>query len=309
MNATVVITTKNRKEELQKAVQSALDQTASPDVLVIDDGSTDGTSEMIRSQFPTVRLERSETSLGLVVQRNRAAAMAKGEILFSIDDDAAFSTRNTVEQTLREFDHRHVGAVAIPFIDVRKDNVVRQSAPDDQRVYVGPSFIGTAHALRRELFLTIGGYREFIFHQGEEIDFCLRMLDAGYVVRLGRADPIHHFESPRRDFRRMDLYGRKNEILFVWHNAPARYVPWRLTRAAIGGVLDGFKQHRAWRMTRGVLWGFACIIPRWRFRRPVSPEAFRLFRHIVDRRVVPLDDIENRLLANPLHSVTLSHVR
>ena len=47
MQATVVITTKNRREDLLKAVASAWSQTARPEVLVIDDGSTDGTSEAV----------------------------------------------------------------------------------------------------------------------------------------------------------------------------------------------------------------------------------------------------------------------
>ena len=44
-------------------------------------------------------------------------------------------------------------------------------------------------------------------HQGEESDLCIRMLAAGYVVRLGSSDPIHHFESPKRSFSRMDHFG------------------------------------------------------------------------------------------------------
>jgi GT2 family glycosyltransferase len=95
-----------------------------------------------------------------------------------------------------------------------------QAAPDDTNAYVIESFIGTAHALRRSLFLQLGGYREELFHQGEESDLCIRLLAAGYVVRLGRGEPIHHFESPRRDFRRMDHYGPRNAILFAWQNVP-----------------------------------------------------------------------------------------
>jgi hypothetical protein len=40
----------------------------------------------------------------------------------------------------------------------------------------------------------------------------MRMLGADYFVRLGNADPIHHMESLSRVLRRMDFYGRRNEI-------------------------------------------------------------------------------------------------
>src|SRR5438128_1492334 len=107
--ASVVITTRNRCDELVDAVRSALNQSVPVEVLVIDDGSTDGTAELIRSQFPTVRLETSKMSLGYIAQRNRAAKLASGTFVFSIDDDAYFPSTETVAQTLRQFDHPRVG--------------------------------------------------------------------------------------------------------------------------------------------------------------------------------------------------------
>ena len=122
VRASVIIATRNRKEELQIALSSALGQTVRPEVVVIDDGSTDGTAHNVRANFPSVRLERSETSQGYIVQRNRGAHLAKGRILFSIDDDAEFSTPRIVEQTLRDFDDPRIGAVAIPYLEAEKGN-------------------------------------------------------------------------------------------------------------------------------------------------------------------------------------------
>src|SRR3954453_10382370 len=102
--ATILIVTKNRKNDLRKAVASALMQTAPLEVLVIDDASTDGTSDMIRSEFPSVRLHRVEQSQGYIGHRNRGAEMAAAApIVITIDDDAGFNSAHTVEQTLREF--------------------------------------------------------------------------------------------------------------------------------------------------------------------------------------------------------------
>ena len=127
---TVVITTKNRKEDLRKSILSALEQTACPRVLVMDDGSTDGTSELVKQEFPGVQVERSEISVGLIVQRNRAARLAETPILVSIDDDAVFSTCQVVADTLREFDHPRVGAVAIPVVDVNRSPRERNRTPE-----------------------------------------------------------------------------------------------------------------------------------------------------------------------------------
>lgn len=292
-DATVVITTKNRKEDLRQAIVSALaQQGAAVEVLVVDDGSTDGTAAMVRQEFPSVRLERAEQSRGYIVQRNRGAALARGAVIFSIDDDAIFSTPRTVAQTLAEFNHPRIGAVAIPFVNVNQDPAVRQRAPGTDQIYLVDRFIGTAHAVRRELFLKLGGYREFLVHQGEEGDLGIRLLDAGYVVRLGNADPIHHFESPRRDMRRMDYYGRRNDVLFAWHNAPARWLPWHLLATTLNGAIFALKIRRPARMFGGLAVGWLQCLPQWRQRRAVKVEVYRLSRRLKKGGPLPLTAVE-----------------
>ena len=80
-----------------------------------------------------MRVHRSEQSLGLIVQRNRAAELARTPYLFSMDDDAVFSTPRVVETTLREFEHPRVGVVAIPFVNVNHSPALRQKAPGRER--------------------------------------------------------------------------------------------------------------------------------------------------------------------------------
>jgi glycosyltransferase involved in cell wall biosynthesis len=293
--ATVVITTKDRKDELARAITSALAQTVPCEVLVIDDGSTDGTAEAVRASFPAVRLQRHEESAGYIVRRNEAARLARAPIVISIDDDATFASPRTVEQTLREFDHPRTGAVAVPFIDVRVSPAVRQAAPDDRQTYLTHAFIGTAHALRRDLFLHLGGYREFLFHQGEEGDYCLRMLQAGYVTRLGRADPIHHHESLQRDLTRMDVYGRRNDLLFIWYNVPLRYLPVHAAGTVFNGLRHGVRCGRLGNMVRGLVRGFGACCLAGRDRRPVPRDVYRLMRHLKARAAVPLAEVEARL--------------
>jgi len=296
--ASIVITSRNRREELAGAVASALAQKTDGvvEIIVIDDGSTDGTSQMIAEKFPGVKLHRFESSAGLIVRRNHGARIATAPIVFSIDDDACFSTETIVADILAQFDLPAVGAVAIPFIDVHQDaGAVRQRPPGTSGDYAGPSYIGTAHALRRDLFLRLGGYREALFHQGEEGDYCLRMLAAGHVVRLGRSDPIHHFESPRRDFRRVDLYGRRNNILFGWHYAPPQTLPAYLAATTWNGLAHGFKVRRPWIMMQGLAKGYAAMWAQRKDRAPVPAAVYRLYRELVRRQAVPYAEIAARL--------------
>ena len=295
MQASVVITTRNRKEDLLKAIASALAQTARPEVLVIDDGSTDDTSSVVAREFPSVSLHRSEKSLGLVVQRNRAARLATAPIIFSIDDDAIFSTTRIVEDTLREFEHPRVGAVAIPYVDVNQSPAIHQRAPEAEGVYTAYDFKGTAHALRRDIFLTLGGYREILVHQGEEEDYCIRMLHAGWITRCGNAGPIHHFESPRRSWSRMDYYGARNKILYAWQNIPFPDVTFQLAGRTAKAIVFSLNPGRMLTRCRGLLNGYYVCMTGKAGRRPVNPAVYQLSQELKARRTTPLKEIESRL--------------
>ncbi len=295
--ATVVITTKNRVEDLRKAIASVLAQTAKPEVLVLDDASTDGTSEAIAREFPSVRIERSEASRGYIVQRNRGAGLVQTPIVFSIDDDAVFSSPTIMEQTLREFDHPRVGAVAIPFVHVNQGPTVHQRAPRAEGIYATYAFIGTAHALRRDLFLALGKYRELLIHQSEEEDYCVRMLNAGYITRCGTADPVHHFESPRRSWRRMDYYGARNKVLYAWNSVPWPFLPAHLAATTCMTSIFALQPARFLTRLRGVLAAYALCGRGQADRRPVRPSIYSLSRALKRRGAVPLEELEPRLPA------------
>lgn len=295
MTAAVVIVTKNRLPELRVALRSAVAQSATPDVIVVDDGSTDGTAAAVATEFPRVKLLAHRESLGYIRRRNEGAAATTAAIVFSIDDDAEFGSTRTVEQTLREFDHPQIGAVAIPCVEPNKGNQVFQQAPDASDCWITDSYIGTAHAVRRDIFLALGGYREGLVHQGEEQDFCLRMLAAGYLVRLGRADAISHYESPKRDMRRMDYYGRRNDILFGWHLVPATALPLHLAGTTINGVRSALRAGRAAAMFKGLVAGYLASAQALSERAAVSPTLYRLHRDIKKQGPVRFEAIRGLL--------------
>jgi glycosyltransferase involved in cell wall biosynthesis len=293
--ATILITTRNRRDDLRNAIRSALEQTADTEVLVIDDGSTDGTADVVRAEFPQVRLHREELPSGYIVQRNVGAELARAPVIVSLDDDAVFTSPRTVSQTLSEAAHPRVGAVAIPFVDVHKSDEIQQRAPDDRRIWTTSTYRGTAHALRRDVFLMLGGYRTSLVHQGEEQDYSLRMLNAGMVTRLGRADPIHHLESPYRDLEGRYLRGARNDLLHGWHNVPFPYLPVRLVKSTVYWFWIGHRDHQ-WRpVLRGLGHGYVDGLRQLRGRRPVTRSAYRIDHEVRRRGPLPLEDLEARL--------------
>lgn len=291
LTATVVISTKNRQGDLRVSLTSCCEQLPGCEVLVINDGSTDQTLQMLQTNFPSVTVQTHDVSTGYITSRNEGAVAASGNIIFSIDDDAAFTSRHIVEQVLAEFDDPRVGAVAIPYADVNRDGIERQRAPDSSQIFVSDRFIGTAHAIRRDVFIKLGGYREFFFHQGEESDFCIRMLDAGYFVRLGNSDRIDHFESPNRDTNRMDLYGRRNDVLFAVLNVPWPWLPLHLASVTAKGIVFGFRVGKPLRMLKGLMMGFRDAVRYRCHRKPVAVRTYHLFRRLRKQGTVRLKDV------------------
>jgi GT2 family glycosyltransferase len=294
----VLVTTRDRRDELRRTLASAFGQRAVSEVLVVDDGSTDGTAEMVEREFPGVRLIRSGEARGYIAQRNRGVRLATAPVVVIVDDDAVFSTPATVEQTLADFDHPCVGAVAIPHLDVgvRGGARPRRAAAGD--ALVTSEFVGTAVALRRDAFLEVGGFRESFFHQGEERDFCLRLLATGRVVRVGRADPIHHHPSPVRDVHRMDLYGRRNTILCAFWNEPFPAVVARMAEMTAQGLVSGLTVRRPLAAVHGLGLGYRTCWRERRQRRPVPRDVGRLFRRLWKAGPLPLQTVEPLLPAN-----------
>jgi GT2 family glycosyltransferase len=296
--ASITIPTRNRCAILRESLLGALKQTVPVEIIVLDDGSTDETGDMMQSEFPQIRYERLPGSNGPCVLRNRGAKLATAPILFPLDDDSVLTSSTTVEQTLAEFAHPRIGAIAIPYINVRENQRVHSQAPDDKQIYICPAYLGASYAVRRDLFVEIGGYREQLFYMCEEREFCIQMLDRGYVVRLGAAVPIHHHMSPVRDNWRQRMLQRRNDVCHAFWDVPFPDVLYHLPGTIVSGLLFGLRDGSLGRTVAGYLNAPAVCVRSWRERHPVKPRTYRLMRKLNRERCVPLEQIE--LLLDPI---------
>ena len=99
MNISVIIPTYNRCELLKRALLSVFSQTLLPtEVVVIDDGSTDGTNAMICAEFPEVIYYRQE-NLGVSSARNLGIQHTTGDWLAFLDSDDEWLPEKLSRQT------------------------------------------------------------------------------------------------------------------------------------------------------------------------------------------------------------------
>lgn len=276
----MVIVTRDRRDTLRVALESALAQEGDVEVLVMDDASTDGTPDLVAGEFPAVRLVRSATARGYIAQRNAAARLARAPVIVSIDDDARFSAPDTVATTLAEFDDPRIAAVAMPFVHTARGPQVHQRAPGGPGTWLTNAYIGTAHAVRRDVFLELGGYREDLGHFFEEPDLCLRMLSAGHAVRLGRAAPILHTEFPGRDLDRAAVQLLRNHVVFAWTHVPLPDLLARALAVVAYAAWFGPDQGAPTAGLRGVAAGVRHVARERPERRPVSRADWRRWQRL-----------------------------
>lgn len=94
----VVLPTWNREALLARALRSVFSQTAPPgEVLVLDDGSTDGTERLVRDEFPGAKYARQENR-GVSAARNRGIALANGAWIAFLDSDDEWLPRKLERQ-------------------------------------------------------------------------------------------------------------------------------------------------------------------------------------------------------------------
>jgi glycosyltransferase involved in cell wall biosynthesis len=286
---TVIIPTKNRKDDLKRAVASCLQQKCDLEVLVLDDGSTDGTVDLVEREFPSVRLYQGTSSRRQMYRRNQGARMSKSDFLVFIDDDCEFTSNDIIAKNLELFSDQKIAAVGMPLKNVKYEDYVRQKSPEEERPYIMSESLEGAMLVRRDIFNALGGYNSIYVREGEGADFAVRLLNAGYYIRAGFSDPIYHYHSPVRDNRLSHVYGPRNLILFAYLNVPLRYLFAQLSGSTLKAVYHGFKIGHPILKIYGIIKGYVACFSVMTSRKPVSVKTYRMYRAIKSRGMISLD--------------------
>lgn len=299
--ASFVVSTYNRASDLERCIDSILAQQChSPiEILIIDDASTDHTVEMIRKKYDNlVKLICRETNCGSIRNRNYGASLSAGDIVFIVDDDSELPGIHTVEEVLQQFNDQRIGAVAIPFI---QDGNLINGHPQGKNgsdIFIAASFIGCACAVRRDTFLGLGGFDELFYHQVEEDDFCIRLLESGKLCAIAAvSEPMRHFESPARSFEKWDFYGRRNSLLYIWKNCPTVYLLPNLAINTYRGIKHTFKKNRYIWNIKGIIDGYRIICSSFfnsdQLRYPVRKSVYNIVRQMRNKGPLPLSSLDH----------------
>lgn len=212
----VVIVNWNRKEDLRECLESLRNQTyKNVEIIVVDNCSTDGSIEMIKRDFPEVKLiVMPDSSYGAIETYNIGIKEASGEFILHLDNDTILNC-NVVEELVRVMNEDSKVGVVGPKIlfwdhngrkniiwfaggiaDIKKGKIYHKKIgkPDDKSMEIEEvDFItGCCMLIRKNILDKIGVFDESLFIYCDDIDFCLRAKKAGFKILYNPKAVVWH---------------------------------------------------------------------------------------------------------------------
>ncbi len=192
----------NRKDELKNTLQQVCSQNyKSIEVIVVDNDSSDGTSEMVTKEFPEVKFMGLNNNVG-ISGWNEGFKIALGEYILVLDDDS-YPDKETIQKGIDEFQKNdRLGIVAFEIFNTRiKKSETKEFLP---RPYL---FVGCGALIKKELLNKIGYYNEDYFIYLHELDYSARCYDHGYEIMYLPSVLVFHNQN-------MNSRGKSNEDPF-----------------------------------------------------------------------------------------------
>lgn len=215
----ILITTKNRKDDLAFTLQKSLHLLERPDVecLVYDDGSTDGTCEFIKEQHPQIKLFRNETSKGLIFCRNQLLDLTTADYAVSLDDDANFLSENPFEAIARHFlAHPNCAVLGLRIFWGLQVPDSTQTLENVQNVQ---GFVGCGHVWRLAAWRKIPNYPDWFVFYGEEEFAAMQLFKKKLEIHYLPEVLVHH---------RVEVKKRKSAPDYAWRLRRSLRAGWYL---------------------------------------------------------------------------------
>jgi GT2 family glycosyltransferase len=306
-SVTLVVPTFNGRELLTATLPSVLDQGA--EVVVVDDGSSDGTADWLRAQWPAVRVVELGENVGVAAAFNRGIAATTTEFVALLNNDVELAPR-WLEPLLAAL-HAHPGAASATGKLLRYDDRERLDAAGDvllrsaavinrgageldrgqyDRAEAVFGACAGAALYRRSALDAVGPFDERYFAYLEDVDWAMRAQLHGFGARYEPAAVGFHMGGATTR-RRPGFYGRlqqRNQLLLVAKTFPAGTLArhgWRIAATQVVSLAASARE--------GVLREH---LGAWGEAARMLPAALRSRRALQRERRVPVREVE-RLMA------------
>lgn len=242
LDVSISIVSHNTKDDLRACLLSIYKYTKkiSFEVLVIDNGSNDGTYQMVKSEFPQVIISRNKNNEYFTKPNNKNFKLARGEYFLILNADTYFLDNSIKKMADYLKKHEDVGAVeglevyedgrlvpngslfSTPFIDFYELSFIGKKLKNDSLIkkfrYANKKRDNTFEVdvgcdaflmVRTSVFKEIGGYDELFYLYYTENDICLKIKKRGYkIIHLGSSKVTHKVSitANKLKWKKLDMY-------------------------------------------------------------------------------------------------------
>ncbi|HVA24476.1 MAG TPA: glycosyltransferase family 2 protein [Chloroflexota bacterium] len=262
LQLSVIVVNWNVRDLLRAGLRSVLGEDMDAEIIVVDNASHDGSAEMLRAEFPSIRLIANAGNAGFGAANNQALRESSGRYVLFLNPDAEVRPA-AIQRLLAFIDQRPRAAcvgpkllnpdgstqpsrrgfpgVATAFVESTVlqryfgglkalSRFYRGGQPDDQPQQAD-WLVGACLLMRRSALDEVGFFDERFFMYSEEMDLCYRLRSAGYEVwYVPEAEVVHHeaASSSQDLFRRNVNFHESRYRFFRKHHgtAPALALRW-----------------------------------------------------------------------------------
>lgn len=207
----IIIVSWNVREYTLACVRALMAESVEKEIVVVDNASADGTVDALNTAFPELRVIANTLNRGFAAAVNQGVAITSASIIFVLNPDTAVHA-GALQKLIARFNERgDVGIIGAHLVSEQGETVpsvranpsvwsqtlvllrVHRLFPmllshyferdfDYTKEQTVEQVMGSAMAIRRELWNALGGFDERFFIWFEEVDFCKRAHDSGRAI-------------------------------------------------------------------------------------------------------------------------------
>lgn len=229
-SVSIVIPNWNGEEKLKKNLPKVLKTKDVLEIIVVDDASTDGSVDLIKKEFPEIKLIKRQKNGGFSSTVNLGARSAKGDLVFLLNSDA-FPEEDCLKSALPHFKNSQVFSVGCNvggnwawgyFKDGFFWHYQSQEKALDTHQTLWAS--GGSGIFRKSIWEKLGGMDELFdpFYE-EDVDLGYRSTKRGYINLFEPLSKVEHYKQTgviEENFSKSTVakVAQRNQLIFIWKN-------------------------------------------------------------------------------------------